>query len=72
MLTTIALWVLFVVGISTSFQGISSQGSAGLAAVSTGISELIVETIIIVPVAALGAWIVVRLWQRFGVAGRRS
>jgi biopolymer transport protein ExbB len=45
-----------VVGIITAFQGISSQGSAGLAAVSAGISEALVETALGLVVAIPAVW----------------
>jgi biopolymer transport protein ExbB/biopolymer transport protein TolQ len=45
-----------VVGINTAFQGISSQGSAGLAAVSAGISEALVETALGLVVAIPAVW----------------
>jgi biopolymer transport protein ExbB len=45
-----------VVGIITAFQGSSSQGSAGLAAVSAGISEALVETALGLVVAIPAVW----------------
>ena len=45
-----------VVGIITAFQGIAGQGSAGLAAVSAGISEALVETALGLVVAIPAVW----------------
>jgi biopolymer transport protein ExbB len=45
-----------VVGIITAFHGISSQGSAGLGAVSQGISEALVETALGLVVAIPAVW----------------
>jgi hypothetical protein len=69
-LAGLALWIALVVGLATSFQGISSQGSAGLAAVSTGVSEAIVDMVLLLPMVILGAWLVTRMWNRFSDRGR--
>jgi biopolymer transport protein ExbB/biopolymer transport protein TolQ len=45
-----------VVGIITAFQGIASQGSGGLGAVSAGISEALVETALGLVVAIPAVW----------------
>ena len=45
-----------VVGIITAFQGIASQGSGGLGAVSAGISEALVETALGLFVAIPAVW----------------
>ena len=45
-----------VVGIINAFQGIAGQGSAGLAAVSAGISEALVETALGLVVAIPAVW----------------
>jgi biopolymer transport protein ExbB len=45
-----------VVGIITAFQGIASTGSGGLAAVSAGISEALVETALGLVVAIPAVW----------------
>jgi biopolymer transport protein ExbB len=45
-----------VVGIITAFQGIGAQGSAGLGAVSAGISEALVETALGLVVAIPAVW----------------
>ena len=46
-----------VVGIITAFQGIASQGSGGLGAVSAGISEALVETALGLFVAIPAVWL---------------
>ena len=45
-----------VVGIITAFQGIASQGSGGLGAVSAGIAEALVETALGLVVAIPAVW----------------
>ena len=45
-----------VVGIITAFQGIASQGSGGLGAVSAGISEALIETALGLVVAIPAVW----------------
>jgi biopolymer transport protein ExbB/TolQ len=46
-----------VVGVITAFQGIGASGSAGLGAVSKGISEALVETALGLVVAIPAVWI---------------
>jgi biopolymer transport protein ExbB len=46
-----------VVGIITAFQGIATTGSGGLAAVSAGISEALVETALGLVVAIPAVWL---------------
>jgi biopolymer transport protein ExbB/biopolymer transport protein TolQ len=46
-----------VVGVINAFQGIGAQGSAGLGAVSVGISEALVETALGLVVAIPAVWI---------------
>src|SRR5438132_8090102 len=46
-----------VVGVITAFQGIGASGSAGLGAVSVGISEALVETALGLVVAIPAVWI---------------
>jgi biopolymer transport protein ExbB len=45
-----------VVGIITAFQGIASQGSGGLGAISAGISEALIETALGLVVAIPAVW----------------
>ena len=61
-----------VVGIITAFQGISSQGSAGLAAVSAGISEALVETALGLVVAIPAVWFYNYLTGKRRVLQRRN
>jgi biopolymer transport protein ExbB/biopolymer transport protein TolQ len=46
-----------VVGVINAFQGIGASGSAGIAAVSVGISEALVETALGLVVAIPAVWI---------------
>jgi hypothetical protein len=61
-----AFWLLSIGWTALTLIGIFSSGSAGIAAVSAGLSEFIVETLLILPVAALIAW----MWGR--ILDRRS